>query len=209
MRFGDTRMRRSALFLGGLSLFVFHTGCSQPDRAGLSDSRKTDAAPRKQSPRDENQKTETEKTAVTADKSPSSDKKELPPPDDKPVTPKTTDLPKADTPKRKPIRPTDNWVIFREAFQPNEDAICGTAWTGTNQFEVKTENVQRVTIDLTRLPEGAPTKGPWIIRLDGQAVELTGFKPREGYTGLKRDLVRSQNGKWSVDKTKLYRTGST
>lgn len=108
----------------------------------------------------------------------------------------------------RPRRPTDDWVIFREAYHPREDATCETHWIGRNQFEVRTENVQRVTIDLSKVPEGAPKKGPWIIRMDGQAIELTGFNPKPGYTGLKRDLIRSKNGQWSVDRSRLYRSGT-
>ncbi len=106
-----------------------------------------------------------------------------------------------------PRRPTDGWVIFRAAFDPKRDADCNTAWLGRNQFEIKTNNVQRITVDMTRVPEGAPRKGPWIFQIDSQAVELTGFAPQPGYTGLKRDLVRSVNGKWSIDRETLYRVG--
>ncbi|MBX3396341.1 MAG: hypothetical protein KF841_13340 [Phycisphaerae bacterium] len=108
----------------------------------------------------------------------------------------------------RPLRPIDDWVIFREAYRPSEDATCETHWVGRNQFEVRTENVQRVTVDMSKVPEGAPRKGPWIIRMDGQAIELTGFNPKPGYTGLKRDLIRSKNGQWSVDRTRLYRSGT-
>jgi hypothetical protein len=98
-------------------------------------------------------------------------------------------------------------VIFREAFKPAEDAACRVAWTGGNRLEVHTENIQRFTIDLTRLPEGAPTKGPWNLQVDGQGIEMTGFRPKPGYTGKIRDLVRSQNGNWTVDRKQLYRSG--
>jgi hypothetical protein len=101
----------------------------------------------------------------------------------------------------------DSWVIFRDVFEPAEDAACTAVWTGGNRLEVHTENVQRLTIDLTRLPEGAPTKGPWNLQIDGQGIEMTGFRPKPGYTGKIRDLIRSQNGNWTVDRKRLYRLG--
>lgn len=108
----------------------------------------------------------------------------------------------------RPARPKDSWIIFRDAFDETKDAQCTAKWIGRNRFEVKTDNVRRLTADMTRLPEGAPRKGPWIIIIDGQGVELTGFKPKKpGYTGRKRDLVRSVNGKWTVDRKRLYRPG--
>ncbi len=109
--------------------------------------------------------------------------------------------------RRKPKRPVASWVIFREAFEPSDDAACTVAWTSGNRLEVHTENIQRLTIDLTRLPEGAPTKGPWNLQIDGQGIEMTGFRPKVGYTGKIRDLVRSQNGNWTVDRQQLYRLG--
>ena len=72
---------------------------------------------------------------------------------------------------------------------------------------MKTDNVRRLTLDMTKLPAGAPRRGPWIVIIDGQGVELTGFTPKPGYTGKKRDLVRSKNGRWTVDRRKLYRSG--
>lgn len=106
-----------------------------------------------------------------------------------------------------PKRPEDTWVIFREAFDAEEDATCETDWLGHNRFRIKTRNIQRMTVDLTELPRGAPKTGPWVLLIDGQGVEMTGFKPKEGYTGLKRDLVRSRNGRWTVDRRRLYHPG--
>lgn len=112
-------------------------------------------------------------------------------------------------PKPTPKRPKGTWVIFREAFDEAEDAACTAEWVGKNRFEIKTKNIQRLTIDMNRRPEGAPGKGPWIFFVDGQGIELTGFKPKKpGYTGRKKDLVRSKNGKWTVDRRKLYRIGA-
>jgi len=108
---------------------------------------------------------------------------------------------------RRPRRPKETWVIFREAFDEQKDASCRVKWMGRNRFELRTDNIRRLTLDMTRLPKGAPRKGPWIVIIDGQGVELTGFRPKPGYTGNKRDLVRSKNGKWTVDRRKLYRPG--
>lgn len=106
-----------------------------------------------------------------------------------------------------PKRPVDSWIIFREAFDAAQDATCETKWLGRNRFQIKTRNIQRMTVDLTELPRGAPETGPWVLLIDGQGVEITGFKPKKGYTGLKRDLIRSPNGRWTVDRRKLYRPG--
>lgn len=116
--------------------------------------------------------------------------------------PKTTIL------EPSPIQPQeDPWAIVREVFDKDQSASCTTNWLRRNRFEIKTDNVRRMTVDMSRLPPGAPRAGPWIIIIDGQGVELTGFKPKPGYTGQKRDLVRSRNGRWSVDRRKLYRAG--
>ena len=106
---------------------------------------------------------------------------------------------------RKPKRPVDDWMIFREAFDPGLDATCIAKWTGGNRLEVHTENIKRITIDLAQLPDGAPDKGPWNLQIDGQGIEMTGFKPKPGYTGRIRDLIRSKNGIWTVDRKTLYR----
>jgi len=126
--------------------------------------------------------------------------------DEPAAPPPKTEPPKTEPPKSsKPKRPVDSWVIFRAAFEPAEDAACSAKWTGGNRLEVHTENVKRITIDMRLLPEGAPTKGPWNLQIDGQGIEITGFKPKPGYTGKIRDLVRSKNGNWTVDRKALYR----
>ena len=109
--------------------------------------------------------------------------------------------------RRRPERPADTWLIFREAFDERKDATCDVKWVGRNRFEIETRNISRVTADMSRLPDGAPKKGPWILIIDGQGVELTGFRPKAGYTGRKRDLIRSKNGRWTVDRKRLYRPG--
>jgi hypothetical protein len=111
-------------------------------------------------------------------------------------------------PGKAPARPVDSWVIFREAFNRRKDASCEMERSGGNRLVVKTENISRLTIDLTQLPPGAPTKGPWNLQIDGQGIELTGFAPKPGYTGKIRDLVRSTSGNWTVDRKKLYRSRS-
>ena len=116
--------------------------------------------------------------------------------------------PQTTTPQPGLIQPQeDRWAIVREAFDGDLDASCTTQWVRRNRFEVKTDNVRRLTVDMRKLPPGAPRAGPWIIIIDGQGVELTGFQPKPGYTGQKRDLVRTRSGRWSVDRRKLYRPG--
>ncbi len=125
----------------------------------------------------------------------------------RPATSAPQTVPVAPTP-RQPKRPENNWVIWREVFKHKDDASFEATWLGDNKFKVKTRNLKRVTMDMTLLPEGAPKNGPWILYMDGQGIEMTGFKPKRGFTGHKRDLVRSKNGHWTVDKKKLYRAGS-
>jgi len=116
--------------------------------------------------------------------------------------------PQATAPKPVQTKPqADKWVIVREAFDDDRSTSCKTKWVRRNRFEVKTNNIRRLTVDMTKSPLGAPKRGPWIIIIDGQGVELTGFTPKPGYTGRKRDLVRSKNGGWTVDRRKLYRPG--
>jgi hypothetical protein len=98
--------------------------------------------------------------------------------------------------ERMPKRPTPSWVIFREAFEESEDATCRADWTGENRLEVHTENIQRLTLDLTRLPAGAPGRGPWNLQIDHQGIQITGLR------GKVLDLVRSKNGNWTVDHSK-------
>ncbi len=107
----------------------------------------------------------------------------------------------------RPQRPKDTWVIFREAERDELDAICEARWTGGRRLEIKTENIKRITLDLTKLPPEAPQEGPWRVQIDGQGIEITGFTPKPGYTGKVRDLVRSSSGNWTVDKKRLYRGG--
>jgi hypothetical protein len=106
-----------------------------------------------------------------------------------------TPPPKPPPPKpAEPKRPKIDWVIFRSAVDEKADALCDARWTGDKRFELKTDNINRITVDLTRLPEGAPAKGPYNFQIDGQGIELTGFRSK------RIDLIRSQNGIWSVDK---------
>jgi hypothetical protein len=97
-----------------------------------------------------------------------------------------------------PKRPTTPpWVILREVFDETADATCAADWTGENRLEVHTENIKRLTLDLNRLPSGAPGRGPWNLQLDGQGIQITGFH------GKVLDLVRSKAGNWTVDRTKF------
>jgi hypothetical protein len=102
-------------------------------------------------------------------------------------------------PKGMPKRPKASWVIFRSAFTEENDATCTAEWTGGNRLEVHTDNIQRLTLDLTRLPAGAPQTGPWNLQIDEQGIQVTGFR------GKVLDLVRSKNGNWTVDRKKHKR----
>src|SRR6185295_7518829 len=106
-----------------------------------------------------------------------------------------TPPPKPAPPKpAEPKRPKIDWVVFRSAFNEKADAHADARWTGSDRFEIKTENINRLTVDLTKLPDGAPPKGPYNFQVDGQGIQLTGFRSK------RIDLVRSKNGIWSVDK---------
>lgn len=105
-------------------------------------------------------------------------------------------MPVAAARRHAPSRPDATWVIFREAFKPTGDARCDAQWTGDNRLAVTTDNIRRVTVDLNRLPTGAPQRGPWNLQIDGQGIEITGFR------GKVLDLVRSGNGEWTVDRSK-------
>lgn len=103
--------------------------------------------------------------------------------------------PKPNPPKpAEPKRPKIDWLVFRSAFNEKGDAHADARWTGGDRFQIKTENINRMTVDLTKLPEGAPPKGPYNFQVDGQGIQLTGFRSK------RIDLVRSQNGIWTVDK---------
>ncbi|MBI5765224.1 MAG: hypothetical protein HZA51_17045 [Planctomycetes bacterium] len=91
-----------------------------------------------------------------------------------------------------PKRPKDSWLLFREAGDEKVDASIVADWTGGNRLEVKTRNVRKVVLDLTKLPEGAPTRGPWTLQIDGQGIEIFGKK------GRVMDLFRSPNGDWAI-----------
>lgn len=106
---------------------------------------------------------------------------------------------------RKPKRPKNTWVYFREAFDADKDVSLSADWTGGERIEIRTENVKRLTIDLAGMPKGAPTKGPWNLQIDGQGIQMWGRSPKVGYTGKIRDLVRSVNGNWTVDRERIYR----
>ncbi len=107
---------------------------------------------------------------------------------------------------REPKRPKPTpWLILRDVFDEKADASWSHRWVGGNKFEIKTQNIERITIDMTHPPAGAPSEGPWNFIIDDQGVEMTGFKPKAGYSGKIRDLVRSPNGEWTFDRKKLYR----
>ncbi len=117
-------------------------------------------------------------------------------PTSKTDTPDVPHPPQPPAEPRVPLRPEPTWVIFREAYDDKADAELLSKWTGGNRLEITSRNVSRVTIDLTRLPPDAPQTGPWILSVDRQGIQITGAR------GKILDLVRSQNGDWSVDKEK-------
>ena len=116
--------------------------------------------------------------------------------DDGIAAPQTPPAARVEPPKppAPPKRPKDSWVVFRTAFDDAADAAIESKWTGANRIEVLTHNVSRVTLDLTKLPEGAPQKGPWNLQIDEQGIQITGAR------GKVLDLVRSKGGVWTVDK---------
>ncbi len=124
--------------------------------------------------------------------------KARPAPSQRPDEPTTAaaSVPGGAAPAHAPRRPAATWVIFREAFKPADDARCDARWTGDNRLAVTTDNIRRVTVDLNRLPTGAPRRGPWNLQIDGQGIEITGFR------GKVLDLVRSGNGEWTVDRNR-------
>jgi len=100
-------------------------------------------------------------------------------------------------PKPKPAvpkRPDSSWALFREAFDPASDALCEATYSGGNRLDVTTENISHITLDLQKLPEGAPTKGPWNLQIDGQGIEVSGSRGRYLH------LIRGKAGAWDVDR---------
>ena len=100
-------------------------------------------------------------------------------------------------PKPKPAvpkRPDSTWALFREAFDPDNDAVCNAKFAGGNRLDVDTENISRLTLDMSRLPEGAPKKGPWNLQIDGQGIEVSGARGRYLH------LIRGKTGAWDVDR---------
>jgi hypothetical protein len=91
-----------------------------------------------------------------------------------------------------PRRPSSDWAVFQEAYHEEQDAICLGRWTGGNRLEITTDNIRRLRLDLNRLPEGAPGRGPWNLQIDRQGIQITGAR------GKVIDLVRSQHGNWTV-----------
>jgi hypothetical protein len=92
----------------------------------------------------------------------------------------------------KPKRPEPKWMIFQQAWDEKADAKVRCEWTGGNRLEAETENVRLLTLDLTKLPDAARKRGPWVLQIDKQGIEITGRR------GKVMDLARSKNGDWSV-----------
>jgi hypothetical protein len=125
---------------------------------------------------------------------------------DKPVSPASlSPKPAADKPlpvapnapkkvAAEPAFPTlPEWLIIREIPKPLSKVICKARWTGGNRIEINTDNVHRLTLDLTKLPPGAEMQGPWNLQIDHQGIAITGRR------GLIIELIQSRNGDWSVD----------
>lgn len=74
------------------------------------------------------------------------------------------------------------------------DADINAFWLGGRQIQVTTQNVNGLTLDLTRLPAGAPSDPPYNLSIDGQAIEITGARGRVLH------FRRSPNGIWSVER---------
>ncbi len=185
-------------------LVLSATGCCKQDARQPSPAPGEKPAPQAQEPQRPDGDQQAEKPETAAE--PESPEQAAAKTDESQSAGPATSQPKPEEP-REPKRPKPTWVIFREAIDPEEDAEIKAAWRGEYKFSIDTSNVKRVTIDMTKLPEGPPQKGPWIIQIDNQGIELTGFKPRPGYTGHIRDLIRSKNGVWDVDRKRLYRQG--
>lgn len=88
------------------------------------------------------------------------------------------------------------WVASHDPFNPSEEISLTGKWTGNRRLEVHTDNVQRLTLNLHKLPSGAPRSGPWNLQIDRQGIEISGRR------GKVIDLIRSPNGVWSVDTEK-------
>lgn len=88
------------------------------------------------------------------------------------------------------------WVASHDPFNPSEEISLTGKWTGNRRLEVHTDNVQRLTLNLHKLPAGAPRSGPWNLQIDRQGIEISGRR------GKVIDLIRSPNGVWSVDTEK-------
>ena len=100
-------------------------------------------------------------------------------------------------PKPKPAvpkRPEPTWAIFREAFDSAADAVCEAKYSGGNRLDVNTDNISHLTLDMTKLPAGAPKHGPWNLQIDGQGIEVSGSRGRYLH------LIRGKTGAWDVDR---------
>ena len=107
-----------------------------------------------------------------------------------PPTPKPAP-PESPSPKS-PQPPPAPWLTFRRAQAEKAPTRVEGKWTGGRRLEVNTENVGLLTLDLTKLPEDAPKRGPWTLQIDGQGIEIY------GKSGKVMDLSRSRNGDWTV-----------
>jgi hypothetical protein len=163
--------RQVATLAASLGMLLIQLGCQAESPARVADTR--------QSP--------------SQQQAPAEESPETPVAEPKPV-PQPQSQPNAKPVARLPRRPVDSWVIYRDAFKPLEDSDVHASWTGSNRLEVHTLNVQRITLDLRRLPAGAPRRGPYNLQIDKQGIEITGAR------GLRMDLVRGKTGAWTVSR---------
>ncbi len=204
---------RRPLGLGMLVVGALMVGCQQQDASTREDNRHTPARRSDDAAREPDHGREIDHNREPANQrnsarrplmvEPRTDESQAAREDREPQVSRRESEPK----KLTPHRPESTWVIFREAVVDQDDVSYDAEWRGGNHFDIRTQNIRRMTIDMSHLPPKAPTKGPWVLNIDGQGVELTGFTPKPGYTGHKRDLVRSKNGVWEVDKQQMYRVG--
>lgn len=100
-----------------------------------------------------------------------------------------------------PKRPEPGWTVFRKAFDDAADAACEARFSGGNRLDVKTENISHLTLDLGKLPAGAPKSGPWNLQIDGQGIEVSGSRGRYLH------LIRGKAGAWDVDREAYPKKG--
>lgn len=194
-------------------IFLFIAACQQPARQTPTRDAPPPQAPATSAPTAQTDKPPAKPTPPDAPLPPRQQRPARPPaepqskqPEPTPPTPSKDDEQEARRlaeiarllAEAQPKRPTTPpWVVLREVFDETADATCSADWTGENRLEIHTENIKRLTLDLSRLPSGAPQRGPWNLQLDTQGIQITGLH------GRVLDLVRSKAGNWTVDRSRF------